>query len=126
MKIKINPLHPYAGLLLFILSLPLVAEESRVQAVDINAPSLAGSKLVNKQQQPVLIYLPPSYFESSKHYPVVYFLHGYGDGPAQASEFIDLWDQQAKAGGTEIIVVAVNGKNQYGGSFYVNSPVTGH
>lgn len=126
MKIKTIPLYPCAGLLFFIFSLPLVAEESRVQAVDIYAPSLAGSKLVNNVQQPIVVYLPPSYFESGKHYPVIYFLHGYGDAPSQASEFIGAMDQHAKAGGLETIVVGVNGRNQYGGSFYVNSSVTGH
>ena len=101
-------------------------EQSRVQQIVIRAPSLAGSKLANDAYQPIIVYLPPSYQASKDRYPAVYFLHGYGDRPAQASEFIGLWDQSARKGGLEAIVVAVNGYNQYGGSFYVNSPVTGN
>ncbi|HLO18445.1 MAG TPA: alpha/beta hydrolase-fold protein, partial [Anaerolineales bacterium] len=58
-------------------------------------------------------------------YPVVYFLPGFGDRSMDtSSEDINKLIQ----GGTiqEMIIVVVPGNNRLGGSFYVNSPVTGN
>ena len=75
----------------------------------------------------LFIYLPPTYNESDKKYPVIYFLHGFGDSP---SDFIsnsqsELDQAFSKDPSKEFILVAVDGRNSSGGSFYVNSPVTG-
>jgi len=118
----------------------------------IPAPSLSDNLLGDPSEQPVSIYLPPSYDSSSdKRYPVVYLLHGFTgtnrtwmidpDGPdlkpvpgsangnyqhegVLQSERLD----SIMAAGIvpELIIVAPNGRNTYKHSFYVNSPVTGN
>jgi pimeloyl-ACP methyl ester carboxylesterase len=79
--------------------------------------------------QTAYIYLPPSYAGSSLHYPVVYFLPGYGSEGSDHANFFST-DQLAEliALGKlpEMILVIPNGANRLHGSFYVNSPVTGN
>lgn len=79
------------------------------------------------------ISLPPSYYHSGRSYPVVYFLPGFGDDEqafASGNHRIVLPRTvdtvMAGGSGRELIVVVVNGRNAAGGSFYVNSPVTGN
>ncbi|WP_337992899.1 alpha/beta hydrolase [Enterovibrio gelatinilyticus] len=74
------------------------------------------------------IYLPSSYFTSDKKYPVVYYLHGFQAGPFEARSIsgrtLDRYSEQNNI--QEMIIVGINGANQFGGSFYTNSPVTGN
>lgn len=69
------------------------------------------------------IYLPPTYFGSSKSYPVVYYLHGHGQ---PAGRYIrnnrGELDGAFIAGAKEFIFVGIEG----GPSYYVNSPVSGN
>ena len=45
-------------------------------------PSLAGNPLGSPDVRPLHIYVPPGYDDKPGwRYPVIYFLHGYGDGP---------------------------------------------
>jgi len=97
--------------------------------VKIPAPSLNQNLLNEPQEQTVKIYLPPSYSDSNLHYPVVYFLPGYGGGGDGDSQFFSveqLADLIARKQLTEMILVVPNGANVLHGSFYVNSPVTGN
>jgi S-formylglutathione hydrolase FrmB len=56
---------------------------------------------------------------------VVYFLAGYDEGPSVRSIGREL-DRLVSAGdANEMILVGVSGNNSLGGSFYVDSPVTG-
>jgi len=98
----------------------------------IPAPSLEGNLLGDPATQPIAVYLPPSYFRSTAHYPTVYFLPGFGD---RVKDFVigtygfrlpGSVDSVIAAGAIrEMIVVVVNGRNRLGGSFYADSPVTG-
>ena len=99
------------------------------------APSLEGNLIHTSRQQPVAVYLPPSYEQSDKAYPVVYFLPGYSCKILYFTEYrifngfhlkesLDRLISEGKM--KETIVVIVNGLNALGGHFYVNSPVTGH
>lgn len=101
----------------------------------VPAPSLAQSLFQTATEQPTAIYLPPSYDDSTRSFPVVYFLPGFGC-PIQ---YFTLWrvfqgfdlhqslDSLISSGVTkEMIVVMPNGLNFMGGSFYTNSPVTGY
>jgi enterochelin esterase-like enzyme len=65
-------------------ALPLVTH-SAAQAVTLSCPSPSlGGHL------PTVVYLPPGYRGGSKHYPVVYFLHGLPANPTsyQANGFV--------------------------------------
>jgi enterochelin esterase-like enzyme len=103
--------------------------------VKVAAPSLTGNRLGDPVEQSVAIYLPPGYEASpSKRYPTIYLLHGFGgDSKAWSGEgpfsfnLPPLLDSMMGGGRIrEMIVVAPNARNAYGGSFYSNSAVTGN
>jgi len=109
---------------LFFTSLLTFAE---TQSIKISAPSLSNATLAVAKHQDLYIYLPPSYSSSSKKYPVIYYLHGYGGEANQAFSIIRVLEKSIVAGtAEEAIVVGINGNNQFGGSFYANSPITGN
>ncbi|TJZ68619.1 alpha/beta hydrolase [Chitiniphilus eburneus] len=126
--------------LAFILSLGLhgtaqAAESKAAPArpvyteVTVPAPSLRGNLLGIKDQQGIVVYLPPGYGkDTAKRYPTVYFLPGYGDSHlAYGSALAGAMGELIAAGKIqEMIVVSVEGNYRYGGSFYVNSPVSGN
>ncbi len=80
--------------------------------------NLAGTPAKRK----LVVSLPPSYYDAEKSYPVVYYLHGFGE---LAGAYIADNDEALHAafqnGAKEFIFVEVDG----GSSFYVNSPVSG-
>lgn len=93
----------------------------------ISSQAIASNLLSESTDQRISIYLPPSYSTSSKSYPVIYYLHGFGE---PAGSFLndsknDL-DTYFTNNDKEFIMVCMNGENKSGGSFYVNSPVTGN
>lgn len=93
----------------------------------LNSKALSNNIVGTKTEQEAYVYLPPSYYEADKNYPVVYFLHGFGEN---AKSFVfsskTNLDEAFKNGAKEFILVGVNGKNKLGGSFYANSPVSGN
>lgn len=100
---------------------------ARLVTADIPSPSLKGNLLGTPDVQKAYIYLPPSYFRSENRYPVVYFFNGYADDPevnGMLGPTLDRMIQQKTI--KEFILVSVNGVNKLGGSFLVNSPVTGN
>lgn len=118
-----------AGLIAIAAGLPgagiRAAEPEQVTIMQIDAKSLAGNLLGDPTKQRLTVCLPPSYFQTEKNYPVVYCFHGFGE----LTNAWSLWDQILPSwqSGTakEFILVGVNGRNAYYGSFYVNSPVIG-
>jgi S-formylglutathione hydrolase len=100
----------------------------RIQRPEIPAPSLAKNLVGEPAERQIYVYLPPSYFSSpDRHYPVVYYLPGYGDQtiggvilPTGMDEMI------AKGTVQEMILVVAHGMSALQGSFYTNSPVTGN
>jgi len=93
--------------------------------VTIESAALAKNLISEKTERTILVYLPPAYDTSTKRYPVVYFLPGFGDRSMDTSSG-DI--NRLIQGGTiqEMIIVVVPGDNRLGGSFYVNSPVAGN
>ena len=110
------------------------ATTSKLLELSIPAPSLKGNLLGDPTEQPIYVYLPPSYGSSTKRYPTLYLLHGFLSrsdiwvkGAYQGFNLQSSMDELIKAGKVrEMIVVAASGNNAYGGSFYTNSPVTGN
>lgn len=126
----------YSAVILGLSFLNLQAQrpaERLIQAT-IPAPSLADSAFDTPTEQPLIICLPPSYHSSEARYPVVYFLPGFTtdvtemiDGTFQKLNIGTALDELIAAGKIkEMIFVVANGRNFLGGSFYVNSPVTGN
>jgi S-formylglutathione hydrolase FrmB len=92
----------------------------------IPAPSLRDNQIGEKDQRAIGVYLPPSYFTSDTRYPVVYYLPGFTDTSMLGFGLPGDADTLIRDGAIhEMIIVVANGVNQLGGSFYVNSPVTG-
>jgi len=111
------------------------SESNKVIYVKISAPSLKGNLLGDSVEQEVGIYLPPGYQASgSKRYPVLYLLHGFGSNPRAwfstgqfAFNITPILDELMTSGKVrEMIIVAPNGTNAFGGSFYVNSAASGN
>jgi S-formylglutathione hydrolase FrmB len=101
--------------------------EPAIEQLEIAAPSLDGNLLGDPSVLDVAVRTPGSYsLQPDRHYPVVYFLGGYGESPAVASIGGELERLVAAGEAPEMIVVAVSGENALGGSFYVDSPVSGN
>jgi S-formylglutathione hydrolase len=110
------------------------SNESKIFEKSIPAPSLRGNLVGEPVEQSIAVYLPPGYASDGARYPVVYLLPGYDTG---ADAFLDgtfqgfalpvVMDSLIAQGAIEkMIVVVVNGRSVLGGSFFVNSPVTGN
>lgn len=95
--------------------------------VKIEAPALENNLIGEKSQRSFWLYLPPSYPTSTASYPVVYYLPGFGDSGMLGFQLPRDMNQLIEDGKIEeMILVVVPGTNLLGGSFYVNSPVTGN
>lgn len=98
------------------------------QLVTIPAPSLANNLIGEAAEREISVSLPPSYHESGREYPVLYYLTGYSEqADGRGAAFHASLETLYAAGAIgEMIVVVVCGANRLGGSWYVNSPVTGN
>lgn len=95
--------------------------------IKIEAPSLAKNLVAEPAERTIYVYLPPSYGSSEKRYPVVYYLPGYGDSSIIGFRLPDDMDSLIESGEVqEMIIVIASGDSKMGGSFFVNSPVTGN
>jgi enterochelin esterase-like enzyme len=86
----------------------------------ITAPSLATS-VGAAPDQPVLIYRPPAYFHTTRSFPIVYILGGYGQAPEDFAQLGALLDILILANQVQNMFVAVlPGAGGRKASFYVN------
>jgi pimeloyl-ACP methyl ester carboxylesterase len=98
-----------------------------MNVVKVPAPSLENNLVGERTERDIYIYLPPSYGIPDSRFPVVYYLPGYGDRDMIGFRLPDSMDALIESGGVnEMIVVVASGTSKLGGSFYVNSPVTGN
>lgn len=109
-----------------------------IDRITVHGKSLEGNLDGDTPDRNVIVYLPPSYkAESTRRYPVVYLLHGYG---LQAARWLTLFKIEAGANqamsgagggiGTgerarEMILVNPDCYSFYDGCFYGNSAATG-
>ncbi len=98
------------------------------------APSLAANRFGISARQQLAIYLPPSYREGTRRFPVLYFLPNfdniierYTGGSYQGFRLKEAMDSLIRNGAAgEVIVVVPNAHHFLGGSWYHNSPLTGN
>jgi enterochelin esterase-like enzyme len=117
------------GILLVIIIKTPVFNNHRVELAFIDAPSLKNNPAGEEALRELFIYLPTDYATSDKHYPVVYYLHGFGvDHTDYFGLDIDgLMDKAIKEQiSLPFILVVPNGCNKFRGSFYFNSPGNGN
>jgi enterochelin esterase-like enzyme len=75
-------------------------------------------------EQPVLIYRPPAYFHTSRSFPIVYILGGYGQAPEDFERLGDMLDPLILTTQMQNMFVAVlPGAGGRKASFYVNHRV---
>ncbi|MFT4142948.1 MAG: alpha/beta fold hydrolase [Mobilitalea sp.] len=105
-----------------------VLKEGTIETIDYDSKAISENLLNEKTVQQLYVYLPPSYEESDKKYPVVYFLHGFGESALSFARYakVSFDPEFSKNPGKEFILVAIDGSNSAGGSYYVNSPVIGN
>ncbi|MET3879122.1 alpha/beta hydrolase-fold protein [Chitinophaga sp. OAE865] len=106
-----------------------------VQRISIHSKLLEGNLSGDDPSRHVSVYLPASYNSGKKkHYPVVYFLHGYTDNDAKFYGFQQHWmtlppilDSVFASDPThEMIVVTPDAYTLFQGSMYSNSVTTGN
>jgi hypothetical protein len=76
-------------------------------------------------EQPVLIYRPPAFFHTTRSFPIVYILGGYGQAPEDYERLSDMLDPLILTTQMQNMFVAVlPGAGGRKGSFYVNHRVS--
>jgi enterochelin esterase-like enzyme len=100
-----------------------------LERITVHGRALEGNLEGDSPDRPVVVYLPPSYArDTTRRYPVLYFLHGY---TATAEAYVkslavpDSIDRAVAAGAREMIVVIPDAFTKYSGSMFSNSPTIG-
>lgn len=106
-----------------------------VEHIKVHGKGLEGNLEGDDADRDVSIYLPPGYKTNpARHYPVVYFLHGYTDNDAKWYGLVSHWINLpaivdsifVKGGANEMIFVTPNAYTRYQGCMYSNSVTTGN
>jgi len=95
----------------------------------VHGASLEGNLEGNSADREVMVVLPPSYGkEPTRHYPVVYYLHGFAIDGRNFYNFMHVPEAVAHnaAEGREFIVVVPDTLTRMGGSMYSDSVTTGN
>jgi enterochelin esterase-like enzyme len=112
-------------------SATLLAQASggTLEQIRVPGPALEGNLTGDDSTRDVFVYLPPSYSrEAERHYPVVYFLHGYtatAEAYVNVLELPQAADRAIASGGREMIIVLPDAFTAYSGSMYSSSVTTG-
>ena len=105
------------------------AKPVAVEHIKIHGAALEGNLEGDAVDRDAIVFLPPSYStDQSRHYPVVYALHGFFIGAAQWTGEIHVPQTIEGAfaqGAQEMIVVLPDSKTVYNGSMYSSSVTTG-
>jgi len=105
------------------------AKPFTMEHIKVHGTSLEGNLEGDAVDRDVIVFLPPSYAKSkSRHYPVVYALHGYSIGAEQWTHEIHVPQTIEGAvglGTKEMIVVLPDSKTIHNGSMYSSSVTTG-
>lgn len=107
----------------------VVPEGITVEAVMVHGASLEGNLEGNSVQREVMVVLPPSYAASpERHYPVVYYLHGFAISGRDFYDYMQVPTAVADnaAAGREFIVVVPDTLTAMGGSMYSDGVTTGN
>jgi S-formylglutathione hydrolase len=119
-----------------LISTSLSAQQNgRIERIKVHGKSLEGNLSGDSADRYVSVYLPAGYSKNStRRYPVVYFLHGYTDSDDKYLGDAKHWMKMAPVldsvfaakGAQEMIVVMPNAYTRYQGSMYSNSVTTGN
>ena len=107
----------------------IVPDGITVEAISVHGAGLEGNLEGNSAEREVMVVLPPSYASSpTRHYPVVYYLHGFAISGRDFYDYMQVPTAVADnaAAGREFIVVVPDTLTAMGGSMYSNSVTTGN
>ncbi|MCB2065790.1 MAG: esterase [Erythrobacter sp.] len=107
----------------------VVPDGITVEEVFVHGTTLEGNLEGNSADRSVMVVLPPSYASSpTRHYPVVYYLHGFAISGRGFYDFMQVPTAVAQnaAEGREFIVVVPDTLTAMGGSMYSNSVTVGN
>ena len=99
-----------------------------VQHIKVHGKSLEGNLEGNSPDRDVLVVLPPSYKTAThRHYPVIYFLHGFMITGQYFADFVHVPEAALASSkkGKEFIIVVPDTDTRQGGSMYSSSATTG-
>jgi enterochelin esterase-like enzyme len=106
------------------------AKPVSVEHIKVHGTALEGNLEGDAVDRDVFVFLPPSYAkEKSRHYPVVYALHGFSIGAEQWTHEIHVPQTIEGAfaeGAQEMIIVLPDSKTVHNGSMYSSSVTTGN
>jgi enterochelin esterase-like enzyme len=106
-----------------------VPAKGTLERITVHGRALEGNLEGDSPDRPVVVYLPPGYArDTSRRYPVLYFLHGYtatAEAYVKSLAIPDSIDRAIAAGAREAIVVIPDAFTKYSGSMFSNSPTTG-
>lgn len=115
---------------------PSSRDDDGLLRLRLHSAALATNLLGDSADRSVLVWLPPDYETSTRRYRTVYLLHGYGARTPGYDSWLRSYGgfhlgraldaMHAEGDLTDLIVVAVDGANSLGGSFYRDSPVSGN
>lgn len=75
----------------------------------------------------ISVYLPPQYEQSSKRYPVIYYLHGFMGTDSINPNMKMILDMGISRGKIRPFILVISSQyNSFEGSFYSNSPLIGN
>ena len=107
---------------------PVIAKGT-LERITVHGRALEGNLEGDSPDRPVVVYLPPSYArDTTRRYPVLYFLHGYtatAEAYVKSLAIPDSIDRAVAAGAREMIVVIPDAFTKYSGSMFSNSPTIG-
>jgi enterochelin esterase-like enzyme len=97
-----------------------------LEILEIFSPAIAQNQIDENPNRLITVYLPPSYRHRDRDYPVVYYLHGWNESPMSIARFVnemnEFFTENPRA---EFVLVGIDGCNQLGGTWWVDSSVTG-
>lgn len=110
------------------------AQHGQIIYDTVYGKSLENNLVGDSPRRSTIVYLPPSYANSQKRYPVVYLLHGnnainliWVNGRIQGFNILTAMDSLTRTGTvSEMIIVMPDANNRFRGSHYANSSVTGN
>jgi S-formylglutathione hydrolase FrmB len=101
--------------------------DGRLVIDNLTSKALEGNLMGNSTNREFLVYLPPDYATSGKRYPVVYVLHGGGEGDGGPVNDVKNAARKLLKNGDakEMIFVFPDATNNFIGSMYMSSITNG-
>lgn len=121
-------IRPLLILLAALLASIAIPAQARVEKVTVHGKSIEGNFEGNTPDRTVFVILPPGYDSAKKrHFPVLYFLHGFTATAEKYMDFVKFDEAMQKAApGNQFIVVVPDNFTKQGGSFYASGPTVGN